>query len=255
MPQTKLDPIRPKIQHFLRQDGIGDPLKRLQDLLPAECDLFILGGALRNIIAEHFHGRAPRTQDVDIFVGNLETDFDLQGCFKEKNCTVTELGGVRWQPNHSTFSFDLCPLDRFFNIEKHQLAPTLENLLAGTDFSVNAVVWNIKSESLTERQAVDAIQRKTIDFNTDRFLTRNLLLYRVLVMRHKLDFILSRQVYNFVKQQTDSDALYTLKNSLHSKLGKTTAQTILKDYDRINGYEDYPEYVTSEWKRIHGAGS
>lgn len=61
MSQTKLDPNRPKIQHFLRPDGIGGPLKQLQDLLSAEWDLFIPGGAFRNRIAKHFRGRASRT--------------------------------------------------------------------------------------------------------------------------------------------------------------------------------------------------
>lgn len=250
---AQFDLIRPKIDRFLRRDGVWKPLEHLRERFPPESEMFILGGALRNIIVEHFHGRTPPTADVDIFVGNLPSDFDLSRRFSRETSAVTELGGIRWRPENSPFSFDLCALDRFFNIEKYKLPPTLENLLAGTDFSVNAIVFDVKSEEVVERNAVEAIQRKTIDFNTDRFLTKNLLLYRILVMRHKLEFLLSRRVYNFVKSETNIDALSTLKGTLRSKLGKDTSKAVLLDCDRINRYSDYPEYITSEWKRIHGA--
>jgi lipoprotein signal peptidase len=76
--------------------------------------LFIVGGALRNVIIRLFHGSAPVTKDIDIFIGNISGQFPLEILFKKHRYVRTDLVGICGYPEYSGFAFDLCLIPNSF---------------------------------------------------------------------------------------------------------------------------------------------
>ncbi len=130
------------LQAFFARDDIRVPVGRLQACLPPGADLWVIGGAPRNALIAAVHGQSPLTEDIDLFVAGVDPGLDLALPGLEGRLRRTELGGVRWFPEDSAFSFDIGLLARFMVIEKFRLAPTPLSLLGAIDFDVNAVMWN-----------------------------------------------------------------------------------------------------------------
>jgi hypothetical protein len=92
-----------------------------------------------------------------------------------------------------------------------------------------------------------------MDFNTYMFYNKLILAYRILEINNKIKFILSENVFNFLKNAIDVDTLVDLEKTLISKLGKRKAKEVWKDYDRICKLENYLDYRNSE-QEVHGVG-
>lgn len=236
--------VEREIQAFFQNDQVLPFLKQLQSLLPDKSDLFIAGGAIRNIIIQWTHGWSPRTRDIDIFIGCPDKDFDLGQILGNQETRQTDLGGIRWLPASSPYFFDVCLLKNFIMIQKYNLPPTRDTLLATVDFNVNAAIFDFEHQKLFEHNCIDAVKKQLLDFNTNRRYTKLLLAYRILLIRYKTQFMLSRQIFQFIKTAIDVDLLVSLKNLLLSKQTKGTVDLLLDDYNRICRCKDYKTYIS-----------
>jgi hypothetical protein len=242
----KSEQFRQQLIEFVFQNDISKPVKFLIDALPQQACLIIMGGALRKFFIKQFYGDAPATRDIDMVIGSLGKEFELEKILTEEKFKNTDFGGLRWYPKDSAFSFDLSLLDNFLPIKKFHLEPDVETLLASIDFNVNALTFDVKKTQFHEKRAINAIKEKTIGFNAEKTYHKGLLAYRLLLIRHKIGFYLSREGFRFLKIALDLDMILWIKKTLKSKNGKKLSETILADYDRICLYKNYEEYKRQE---------
>jgi len=235
--------FKPEVKTFFNRIDIAGPLEFLRKCLPAGAKLFVAGGAIRNLLIRATHGSSPATRDIDLFVGDVDADVSLDCSLAGQKTKLTELDGIRWQPESSDLAFDICRLSDFVIIKKYQLAPTLENLLQTLDFTVNAVVFDFNSQQLYEKDCLKAICTRRLEFNTTRRLNNLLLAYRILLIRFKTGFILADRLFAFLKYRLDLDTIKPLRGLMTGKQGREMAHAIMDDYNRICSYADYQDYL------------
>lgn len=237
--------IRADVRRLLGRPDVHPPLARLQAALPPGARICLLGGAIRNLILVRVHGSSPETRDLDFVVAGLPEDFRLPRCLPRRERVITEMGGVRWQPPDSPFSFDLCRLADFVVFRLFPMPPTLENLLANIDFSANAVIYDPAADRLYERGCINAIYARRFDFNTLRLCDKLISTYRILVLSHKLGFTLSERVFYYLRATADIDLVISLKRALAAGVGKDRAAALMAYYRRIRGFRDYAAYLAA----------
>lgn len=240
--QKLVDLITSRLNEFLAREDVQKPVRLMRSLIPEGAELFLYGGAIRNMVIDIFFGAAPNTADLDFVIGNLNQSVKLENLFSAQKFCSIDLGGIRWYPENTEFSFDLCLLQDFLLIKKYRLEPNVASLLRSTDFTVNAIVYDIQRGILHQRRCICDIEKRLLDFNTLMIYDKLILIYRILIMSHKTNFILSENVFRFLKTAVDLDTIISLKTLLVSKLGKDTAREILKRHDRFSGYSDYGLY-------------
>ncbi len=231
-----------RIAAFLNHAEIRTPLFFLEKLLPEDAEVYVVGGALRDLLIHKLHGRGPATEDIDLFIGNLADEFDLESRMLSERCLPTELGGIRWLPEHTRYAFDLCRLQDFVIFRKYAMQPNLKNLLTTVDFTFNAIIYDRKSATLHESCCVQAIRQRLLDFNSTMFYTREMIAYRALMLRSKTGFILSEAVFDFLKTNVDVEVLTFIKNLLCARQTRDRAKAVLSDYVRISRFKDYRAY-------------
>jgi hypothetical protein len=224
--------LKTQIKAFVSRPGIHRNLDTLRHCLPKSASILVVGGAIRNLLIEHIHGSAPQTDDIDLFVDGVPGEYPLENRLAGQNFHRTELDGLRWRPAKSNYAYDICLLPNFVVVAKYRLTPTVQNLLASIDFTVNAIGYDIDRHILHEHGCISAIKNRLIEFNTRRMVNKLLLAYRILLIHHKTGFQLSTEVQSFLKSQIDFDTLGRLKDLLKAKQGANAAKIILKDYDR-----------------------
>jgi len=197
-----------------------------------------LGGGIRNRVTKMIHGRSPPIEDIDIFLGNCHVLPPLQPA------TVTDLGGLQWHPGTCPVSFDICLLKDFVILRKNRLTPSLDNLMASIDFTMNTLVYDVRPRRLHAGGAIKDIQKRLMEFHSPVFFSRPLTAYRILLLRSKTGFMLSSTTFQFIKQQVDLDILMSLKKILASRYPREGRKAFLQEYDRICAFPDYHTYVT-----------
>ena len=230
------------IRAFFTRNDIRGAFEALNAGLPSGARLMVFGGAIRNRLIGSIHGTTPPIEDIDVLVGNIDPAFRLQELALSGRLHTTELGGIRWHPPSVRFSFDICLLKKFIILEKFNLKPSLKNLMAAVDFDVNAVVLDLGCRAVYEKNCITAIIRRTMDLNSPMVYDKSLLAYRILVVRYKIDFMLSERLFRFVREKIDLDTMRVLKSALVSKTGQTRAALVIKDYDRICRCSGYGHY-------------
>ena len=234
--------IEAKIEEFISQQAIRSALEYLTEVLPDDSDIYLVGGAVRNLIIEVFHGSRPPIDDIDLFIGGIPGKIQWTKIIPEKDVIATDLGGVRWKPAGLAIDIDLCLLKDFIIIKKYGLAAGIESLINTLDFTMNTVVFNINSFKLIERKAFEHIQNRLMSFNTNKIYTKTAITYRVLLLKFKTDFNLSEDVFNFVKKGIDFDTLNVVKHIIMKRFGKSIMRSILDDYDHICSFSRFEEY-------------
>ncbi len=234
------------IQTFLEDADAKPNLNRLRECLPPKADLFMAGGAIRNIIIKIIHGSAPPTCDIDLFIGGVEKDYPLEKALAGENTQITDLGGLRWYPSSSEYAYDISLLSKFIIIEKYQLAPTMNNLLTSIDFTVNAVIYDVVHKKIYEQGCLSSIKKQIIEFNTQRIASKLIRAYRIILIRHKTDFLLSQRVFTYIKSQIDLDLLNDLKVLFIQKQGKKITKALIADYDHVCRFRKYSDYIASK---------
>jgi hypothetical protein len=239
---TDISTIEAKIGNFILQGPVRTALTHLKSVLPEGTILYLVGGAIRNLIIESFHGYRPPTEDIDLFIGNAAGDILLAELLPAGRCFITDLGGIRWKPAGSIYSVDICLLRDFTIIKKYGLKPDLDNLLTALDFTMNTVVFDTGRGRLYERNALTDIRKRLMAFNTKMLYNRTATAYRALLLRHKTGFMLSPGVFEFVKQAIDLETLTKVGQILANRHGRRTMRAIMDDYDRISAFEHFDDY-------------
>ena len=231
------------VDRYFENPDIARNLTALCRRLPVEARVVVAGGAIRNIIIDLVHGSAPPTPDIDIFIGGLPRDFSLPHALADQLIEHTDLKGFRWHPEGSQLAYDLCLLPDFVIIEACHLEPTMDNLLSSIDFTVNAIVFDVRDRSLAENGCTADIRARRIDFNCHVIPNRELIAYRVLLMGHKTGFTLSETVFDFLKHRLELDAVTHLLKIIRSKLDKETADAVTAEYNALCRCRDYEAYL------------
>ena len=246
--------LRRAVRHFLARSDIRDNLELLDRRLPAAAQLYVAGGAPRNAIIGAVHGQAPPTRDIDIFIGGMERDFSLPDLLKDLQTKPTDLKGLRWQPAGSHLAYDISLLPDFLVIDHYQLEPTLEIFLECIDFTINAIVFDVRGQVLHDAGCAAAVRARTIAFNSYRIPDKVMIAYRILLMAHKTGFRLAEPVFDFVRQRLELEALIRLKGLLRAKVGKTGAVAIMAAYDDLCRYHAYEAYSGAHPVSAHTTG-
>ena len=233
-----IDPV----EQFFQRADIRGALILLRDRLPASARMLVVGGALRNLFIDALHGNAPVTRDVDIFIQGLGTGLSLGAILRDQQIEQTDLKGIRWYPQGSDLAYDLGALADFLVIQHGHLEPTPENLLAGIDFSMNAILYDPQNQQVMEKGCTAAIRKRMIDFNSRIIPDKRLMAYRILLMGHKTGFIFSEPVYQYVRNRLDLEALTDLKRLFTAKIGKTRAAIIMESYTRLCQFHSFKDY-------------
>lgn len=223
--------------------GYFTPIDFLCGILPKETNIYILGGAIRNIIIKLVHGYEPQTGDIDVIIDNVSQELDVSKFLTGEKIMPCDLNGIRWFPRNYPIPIDICLLPRFIIIETYRLEPTIENLLTSVDFNVNCVLYDVKKETFIERNCIESIRKKMIDFNTDRLFDVVVLVYRILLISFKTGFQISKNVFNFIKSSLGGDDLLRLKDILISKCGKQMAADVMQHYYNIIRCRTYMDYL------------
>lgn len=230
------------IQRFFEQPEIHGNLTFLRERLPPKAQIVVAGGAVRNVIIAALHGSAPPTRDIDLFIGGLERDFSLEAMLEDQEARPTDLKGMRWHPAGSALAYDLCLLPDFLGIAAYRLEPTMANLLAGIDFTINAVLFDVVRRTVVEKGCTAAIRNRVIDFNSRRIPDKGLIAYRALLMAHKTGFRLSAPVFDYLRNRMEVAILRHVKGYLHAKLGKAAAAVVMGEYDALCRHHTYDAY-------------
>jgi hypothetical protein len=239
------------VRRFFERPDVSGNLKLLRTRLPGSAEIFVAGGAVRDILIGVLHGSAPAPRDIDIFIGGLDRGFSLPGALRDQRVEPTDLKGMRWHPALSGLPYDLCLLPDFLMIDIFHREPTVEKLLAGIDFTINAIIYDYRRQMLIEKGCTAAVSAKVIDFNCDLMPDKGLIAYRILRMSHRTGFSLALPVFNFVRKRLELETLTYLKGLLRAKLGKAAATAILADYDRLCRYASHEAYLAD---RNRGSG-
>ena len=247
--------IVPAVERFFQRPEIRGNLEFLSSRLPASAEIFVAGGSIRNLIIDVLHGHAPPTRDIDIFIGGLDHDFSLSGVLRDQAAEPTDLKGMRWYPVASALAYDLCRLADFVVIDTGHLEPTMENLLSGIDFTVNAVIYDYSRKMLFESGCAEAVRDRVIDFNSRLIPDKQLIAYRILLMAYKTGFNLSRPVFRYVKTQLDVATVIQLKGLFRAKVGKAMAAAIMGEYNALCKYPSYDAYLADRNRLLRQAAT
>lgn len=231
-----------RIEDFLRTASLTLLLERLRRALGPGATVFLVGGAIRDLAIAAMYGRHVPVKDIDLFIDGVESLAVLQRRLARDRLEILELGGLRWRPLQSSYPFDLCLVKDFVVLKKYGLEPTLENLLATLDFTINAIAYDLATGRLFERNAISDIEKRLLEFNTRMFYTRTAVAYRVLLLQHKTGFRLSPAVFDYMRSEVDIETLSSVKRILTARWGKVRSRTVLKEYDRICSFHDYEAY-------------
>jgi len=242
---TDLNFVQP-VEHFFQRADIRDNLNLLREQLSASSRMLIVGGALRNLFIEVLHGNAPITRDIDIFVDGLGSGFPLGSLFRDQEIKPTDLKGVRWHPRDSDLAYDLGVLADFLVIRHGHLKPTPENLLAGIDFSMNAILYDPQRQRLMEKGCIAAIRDRMIGFNSRIIPDKRLMAYRILLMGHKTGFVFSEPVFQYVRNRLELETLTELKRLFTAKVGKRKAAVIMESYTQLCRFHAYEAYLKAQ---------
>ena len=241
-----MDDFTQIIDGFVSGEDIAAPLDFLIARLPDVASPYIVGGALRNFLILRIYGASPKTEDIDVVIGGLGGDDPMEIALAGEDFARGDFDGFKWRPKYTPYSFDLSLLENFLPIKKYRLAPTVENLLDTVDFTVNALIWDVKAKVLYERNATRAIRERTIGFNSEKVYDIGFLAYRLLLIRHKIGFWPSEGAFRFLRTALDLEDIVWIEKTLRARHGRKFAEKILEDFDRICCYSDYREYKKRE---------
>ena len=231
------------VEQFFQRPEIHGNLVYLHDRLPGSADIVVAGGAIRNVIIDVVHGDAPPTRDIDLFIGGLDPDFSLFDVLENQAVEPTALKGLRWYPISSGLAFDLCLLPDFLVIDTCHLEPTMDNLLSGIDFTVNAIVYDYRRRTLVEKGCTTAVRDRVIDFNSRFIPDKELIAYRILLISHKTGFNLSERVFQFLKMRLELATVTDINHLLRAKVGKRMATAIMDEYSDLCRHPSYDAYL------------
>ncbi len=237
------------VERFFQRPEIHDNLEYLSRCLPDSAEIVVAGGAIRNVIIDVLHGHAPPTRDIDLFIGGLDPDFCLAEALEDQAVEPTALKGLRWYPVSSGLAFDLCLLPDFVVIETYHLEPTMDNLLSGIDFTVNAILYNCRKKTLVEKGCTAAVRDRVIDFNSSLIPDKRLIAYRILLIGHKTGFNFSERVFQFIKMRLELATLTHIKKLFRAKMGQRMATAIMGDFDDLCKYPSYDAYLAGRAER------
>ena len=159
MRQLRLKSVRDAIFSSINGDRRA---QALQEFLDHGAQIYVLAGAIRDVIAAHYEGEGngmPR--DFDIAVASVRReDFDtLLLAFGRPN----RHGGYVLH-GEGTPNWDVWRLEETIGLRKTGAPCSIENVLRTFNLDCNAIALDIRTGLFLDGGALEAIQQKQVDF-------------------------------------------------------------------------------------------
>ncbi|MCK4650053.1 NUDIX domain-containing protein [Candidatus Pacearchaeota archaeon] len=126
----------------------------------SEGNIYIIGGAVSRTLARELYGGSQETNDFDFVVDKLN-----------EKITASEGWEVSYQKfGNPTFKkgnveVDIFPISEHEYIAKKKLKPTIENMLEGVPFTIQALAFNIKNNELIGKEGIEALRNRKFKVN------------------------------------------------------------------------------------------
>jgi hypothetical protein len=170
------------------------------DYLLSRSDLFVFGGAIRDIV---FFDN-DQVRDLDIVVVGLSND-NLANIFDRTIVRRTRFGGVNCLLKD--VFLDIWSLEETWAMRKKHFDAKASNLPYSVFLSTDGIIFNIKNRQIIESAFIKSIEKKEIDivFEPNPFPALSVL--RAIVHKRKYNFSLSERlceyIMNYFKQEDE----------------------------------------------------
>lgn len=139
-------------------------VKEVRLALPVKCDLFIVGGTIRDCLLDRLN---PRT-DLDFVVrhaNNADIFQLLRHCAWANKAGVTKnfYGGVSFRRRGRPV--DIWGLEDTFHIKKFQVEASLTSFLAGAPFNLDKAMFDVRRIKLHERGFLRGLANNVIEYD------------------------------------------------------------------------------------------
>jgi hypothetical protein len=194
MNQLQMNPVRDAVFTAIHSDPRA---QALDEFFRLGAQIYVVAGALRDVIAMHFEGEGDKTpRDFDIVIGRL--------CREEFDEVLQSLGlrnrhGGYFLPAEGSPNWDVWRLEETIGLRKTGAPCSIENVLRTFNLDCNAVAMNLRTGLVLDGGAIEAVRHREVDFvyrairhSEDTFAAKALLLDL------RLKYVMSGELNRFV---------------------------------------------------------
>lgn len=179
----------------------------LSDCLTAGGRPFIMGGAVRDVVAQGITGLAARSpRDIDIGIEGLQQK-QFAAIIEAHGATHNRHGGYRL--SYSSFPYwDIWRVEETVGLRKHKEAKTVENVLRSFVLDCNAIAYNIAEDHFLDLDALSSFRRGEISLLDDAILhDEPVFAAKALICHLSLEMNLSPTLIGFIKTHLNPSSL------------------------------------------------
>jgi hypothetical protein len=178
----------------------------LEEFLRQGAEIYVLAGALRDVIAAHYEGEdhgGPRDFDIGV-AGIRREDFDaVVSAFGQVNrhggYVLKDKGGPNW---------DVWRLEETIGLRKTGTPYSIENALRTFNFDCNAIALDVSTGLFLDAGAIRAISQKRVDFVHDAIRhSQDTFAAKALLIEIRLKYMLSDHLRHFVRSHLNCSSL------------------------------------------------
>jgi hypothetical protein len=178
MNQLQMNPVRDAVFAAIHSDPRA---QALDEFFRLGAQIYVVAGALRDVIAMHSEGEGDKTpRDFDIVIGRL--------CREEFDEVLQSLGlrnrhGGYFLPAEGSPNWDVWRLEETIGLRKTGAPCSIQNVLRTFNLDCNATAMDLRTGLVLDGGAIEAVRRRQVDFvhrairhSEDTFAAKALLL-------------------------------------------------------------------------------
>ncbi len=209
--------IQSKYERLLRNSGKISYFTKL--INNSESQLFIFGGWVRNCVYEHFYSKQLSSGDVDFVIDGKIDEVKISKELSSQ-IEINRFSGFKVQLDENQI-ITFWELDKSFVFRRGIFPVSLSNLLRGTVFTVNSILFSTKTYQLIDYLAIRDISQKVIRFNCKEYLDvfSELQIFRAVQLQRYQGYRLDNLVKEFISDQLKKISLKEFADSIlkHNK--------------------------------------
>jgi hypothetical protein len=167
MSSIQEEQVREVVQEFLARPEVLSVIEQVAARLRPPAQAMVIGGALRDVVLRNLLGIEKKMRDIDFLVFGLESNEELENCFKgHDDLSSTTFGGIKLKLDG--VSVDIWRAELQMEVEGH--APPHERsscspqeALKYVTLTTDAIGYHLGDEQIYECGFYRAINRREID--------------------------------------------------------------------------------------------